>query len=301
MNLFALAPGKVNLSLFVGPPRADGRHEVLTMIESVSLADELSVSVLSGEGPDEVVCPGVRGPNLVAAALAGLRARGWSGPRVRVEIAKRVPVAAGMGGGSADAAAMLRLAQELEPIADGVVTELAAELGSDVPGQLEPGLVVGTGAGDQVRRAPPLEEHAFVIVPSPRHLSTPRVYAEADRLGSSRGPGELASRGEELRALAPGARLAPDLIVNDLEPAAISLRPEITETIDAVYGVQADHALVSGSGPTVFGLFWGPAGRDRAETAAQSLSERFLGATSALPVDVGFGHPQHRAQSVVGQ
>src|SRR5437660_5091326 len=98
-----LAPGKVNLCLFLGGPRPDGRHELVTLFESVTVFDELELEVLSQAAEDEVVCRGVEAPNLVAAALRELRARGWSAPAVRIEITKRIPVAAGMGGGSADA------------------------------------------------------------------------------------------------------------------------------------------------------------------------------------------------------
>ena len=77
------APGKVNLCLFLGPTRADGRHELVTVFESVSLADELELVVLE-DGPDELICPGIEGPNLISSALAGLRALGWQGPPVRI-------------------------------------------------------------------------------------------------------------------------------------------------------------------------------------------------------------------------
>src|SRR5215471_2087902 len=113
MKLTVLAPGKVNLSLFLGPTRADGRHELVTLFESVSLADELIVDTDAER--DEVICPGVPEPNLVSSAIAGLRERGWDAPAVRIEIKKRIPIAAGMGGGSADAAAALRVASELAP------------------------------------------------------------------------------------------------------------------------------------------------------------------------------------------
>ena len=101
------APAKVNLCLFLGPTRADGRHELVTLFESVSLADELEIG-RRGAGRGGV--PGVAGPNLVSDALWALREAGWDAPPVRVEITKRIPVAAGLGGGSADAAAVLRLA-----------------------------------------------------------------------------------------------------------------------------------------------------------------------------------------------
>ena len=136
------APGKVNLCLFVGAPRADGLHPLVSVVQPVSLADELTL----GPGPpgasaDEVVCAGVEGPNLAGRALAAFReATGWDAPPQRLTIRKRVPVAAGMGGGSADAAAALRLAAHA---AGGAGRELllglAAGLGGDVPSQVEPG------------------------------------------------------------------------------------------------------------------------------------------------------------------
>ncbi|MDE3130480.1 MAG: 4-(cytidine 5'-diphospho)-2-C-methyl-D-erythritol kinase, partial [Acidobacteriota bacterium] len=103
MRLRALAPAKVNLSLFLGGTRADGRHRLVTLFESLSLADTVELEVVDGPG-DQVVCPGVEGENLATRALVGLRARGWDAPAVRVAIEKRIPLAAGMAGGSADAA-----------------------------------------------------------------------------------------------------------------------------------------------------------------------------------------------------
>jgi 4-diphosphocytidyl-2-C-methyl-D-erythritol kinase len=282
------APGKVNLCLILGGPREDGRHELVTLIESVSLADELEIIELS-EGRDEVICEGLKGDNLVAAALRSLRARGWEGPPVRVEIRKRVPVAAGMGGGSADAAAMLRAAGRLAPVPE--IGRLAAELGTDVPSQFDPGLVLGTGAGDEIDRRAPLADHALVIVPQPRRLATADVYAEADRLGLPRSQDELAAKRRQLEsALRPGARLEPELLVNDLEPAAVSLCPDVGAALDAVRGAGADHALVCGSGPTVAGLCWGPDAAERAGSISAHLAETFSGATGVVPVSSpGFG------------
>ncbi|MGH2881633.1 MAG: 4-(cytidine 5'-diphospho)-2-C-methyl-D-erythritol kinase [Solirubrobacteraceae bacterium] len=291
MKLFARAPGKVNLSLFVGARRPDGRHELITLIESVSLADELElVTRVSLE--DDVVCTGVEEPNIVSSALAGLRARGWNAPHVQVTIRKHIPIAAGMGGGSADAAAVLRMASRLVRIDDGVVEELAAELGSDVPSQLTPGLVLGTSAGDEVEVRAPAAPHAFVIVPLPHRLSTAAVYAEADRLGVGEKELEFAARLPDLcSSLTPGARLPGRLVVNELEPAAISLCPDISAALDAVRGAGADHAFVSGSGPTVAGLYWGPHGRAGAEAAATALAPRYAGACCAIPVPPDFGFP----------
>jgi 4-diphosphocytidyl-2-C-methyl-D-erythritol kinase len=260
----------------------------------VSLADELSLSLLSEDaGGDEVICPGVEGDNLVSSALAGLRRRGWDAPPVRIAVLKRIPIAAGMGGGSADAAAALRIAVEVAPGRPEEVAALAASLGADVPSQLVPGLVLGTGAGDLVEPFAPLARHALVVVPQPLALSTAAVYREADRLGSPRRSAELGARYEQLLgALAPGAVLAAELIVNDLAAAALSLCPSIAHALVAVQDAGADHALICGSGPTVAGLFWGDDAHQRAAAAAGGLAARFPGSASAIPVSAEFGLPR---------
>ncbi len=280
-----LAPGKVNLCLFLGPVRDDGRHELVTLIESLSLADELEVSMLPSGSADEVSCEGVQGENLVATALAALRARGWGGPPLRVEIHKRVPVAAGMGGGSADAAAILRVAQRLAPLPAAAIG-LASELGADVPSQLVPGLTLGRGAGDEVESRPALAEHAVVVVPLPHRLSTARVYAEADRLGLPLAQGELDAKLAALRAeLVSGARLPDDLLVNDLEPATVSLCLEVADALDAIRDAGADHAVVCGSGPTVAGVCWGDDAAGRAAAIAARIDAgAFPGSAVARPV-----------------
>jgi 4-diphosphocytidyl-2-C-methyl-D-erythritol kinase len=301
----ALAPGKVNLCLFLGGPRDDGRHELVTLLESVSLADELELTVLpDAAAGDEVVCVGVEGPNLVADALSGLRGQGWDGPFVRIEIVKRIPVAAGMGGGSADAAAALRMVTQLAPrrpeeislLAPRMpeeIARLAASLGADVPSQLAPGLVLGTGAGELVEPLAPLAPHAFVILPQPVALSTADVYVEADRLGLTRSAADLGASAAALRAeLRPGLELPGDLIHNDLEPAALSLCPAIAPALAEARAVGADQAIVSGSGPTVAGLFWGPDAPDRAAAAREALASRFPGVHAVVPVSGDFGMPR---------
>src|ERR671922_2481289 len=202
----SFAPGKVNLSLFIGAPRADGLHPLVSVVQAVSLADELTLSpAASGATGDEVLCAGVDGPNLAARALAAFReATGWDAPPQRLEIVKHVPVAAGMGGGSADAAATLRLAAHAAGGAPGeLLHELAVELGADVPSQLAPGRVLMTGAGERVERLPDPEPFGLVIVPSPHALSTPEVYAEFDRRGGARGPTELEAHAQAARAGEP--------------------------------------------------------------------------------------------------
>ncbi len=296
MRLRALAPGKVNLCLLLGPTRkSDGRHELATLFQSVSLADELT---LENGVRDAVRCPAVEGENLVAAALEALRARGWEGPPLQIEIVKRIPLAGGMGGGSADAAAALRLARELAPASTEALAEIAVSLGADVPSQLTPGLVLGTGAGEHVQPLPPLAPHAFVIVPQRHGLATAAVFREADRLGLPRSQADLAAGHQRLRVgLVPGARLPAELVVNDLEPAAISVLPQVADALRAVREAGADDALVSGSGPTVAGVFWGPDAPARADAAARTLSTHDPPAQPAVPVAAGFGAPRRLASA----
>jgi 4-diphosphocytidyl-2-C-methyl-D-erythritol kinase len=245
------APAKLNLCLYLGPPREDGLHQLCSLFEPLALADLIEIS--PGER-DEVVCPGVEGENLAARALAGLRERGWEREPLRIEIEKRVPVAAGLGGGSGDAAAVLRLAAG--EVAD--LPRLAAELGADVPSQLRPSPALVTGAGERVEPLPEPPEHAAVLLPGGGGLSTAAVFAEADRLGLGRSAIELDELATRLREAA-GAGASPldyaELLVNDLTAAALSLRPDIREALDALRAAGAPVAILSGSGPTAVGLF----------------------------------------------
>jgi 4-diphosphocytidyl-2-C-methyl-D-erythritol kinase len=292
MRLRALAPAKVNLSLFMGGLREDRRHRLATVLESLSLTDVLALEVLAASGSDVVLCPGVEGENLAARALAALRARGWDGPPVSVSIEKRIPVAAGMAGGSADAAAALRLAMAVAPGRAEEVDAIAAELGADVPSQLVPGLSIGSGAGEIVEHFEPLGEHAYVVVPSAYSLATADVYREADRLGLARSGDELAARYQDLlAALSRGVRPRDELIVNDLERAAVSLCPSITAVLEDVLAAGAEHALVSGSGPTVVGIWWGSGACERASEAADSLVRMYPRTVVAEPVTAEYAAP----------
>jgi 4-diphosphocytidyl-2-C-methyl-D-erythritol kinase len=296
MRLTALAPAKVNLCLFLGGVRAlDGRHELVTVFESVSLCDRLRLTV--GDG-DRVVCAGLDGPNLAASAVAELRAAGWNGPAVSITIEKRIPVAAGMGGGSADAAAALRLARAVAPVPDDALASIAARLGADVASQLEPGVSLGTGAGEVVEPLGALAEHAYLILPSEHRLFTADVYREADRLELARlAPGLANARRSLEAALAPGARLPASLIVNDLQPAAVSLCPSIERALADARSAGAEQALVCGSGPTVAGVFWGEGSHARAAAGARALAGRHPGACAVVPVGAA---PPIEAQSEAG-
>jgi 4-diphosphocytidyl-2-C-methyl-D-erythritol kinase len=245
------APAKLNLCLYLGPRRDDGLHELCSLFEPLALADSIEVSEADS---DEVLCAGVEGENLAARALASLREAGWQNPPLRVEIEKRIPVAAGLGGGSADAAAVLRLAAG--EVAD--LEALAIELGADVLSQLDPALALVGGSGERVERLPDPAPHAVVLLPCGGGLSTAAVFAESDRLGLGRDDAELGALAGSLRAAA-GAGASPlayaALLENDLEPAARSLRPGIGEALDALRDAGAPLALLTGSGPTAFGLF----------------------------------------------
>ncbi|MGO9903148.1 MAG: 4-(cytidine 5'-diphospho)-2-C-methyl-D-erythritol kinase [Solirubrobacteraceae bacterium] len=309
MRLRALAPGKVNLCLFLGAVRADGRHELVTLFESLSLADELVLELADGAAAggvaasgvaaggvaaggvsDRVICPGVEGDNLALAAIAALRARGWTGPPLQITITKRIPVAAGMAGGSADAAAALRLAAALAPVRPDDLGAVAASLGADVPSQLSPGLSVGTGAGELVQAREPLAPHAFVILPSAQRLSTGAVYREADRLGLARSREQLRECRAALEAgLSAGARLPAELIVNDLAPAALSLCPSIAGALSAAAAAGAEQAIVCGSGPVVAGVFWGQDAAARAAQACRTLARTHPNAVAATPVAPALG------------
>ena len=207
MKIFA--PAKLNLCLFLGPRREDGLHSLCSLFEPLALADVISVVEA---GRDEVICPGVEGENLAAKALAALRKKGWDHPPYRIEIEKRTPVAAGLGGGSADAAAILRLAaKEMEALdeMEGLET-LAAEIGADVPSQLTPAMALVQGAGEVVERLPDPVPHAVVLLPGGGGLRTADVFAEADRLGLGRTQAELDERADGSAGWpAPAARPSP--------------------------------------------------------------------------------------------
>jgi len=304
LPLHALAPAKINLGLFVGPTRADGRHELTTVMQSISLADELTLErAPAGAEQDEVSCPGVSGArteNLAALALRAFRAAtGWDAPPLRLSIVKRIPVAAGLGGGSADAAATLRLARHVSGLGeDQLLRELGVALGADVPAQVIPGRWLAGGAGELLEALPDPNPASFglLVLPAAAELSTAEVYAEADRLGLGRSSEVLRERRHALRRaleLSAAVPAASELLDNDLQRAAISLYPVLAVALSQAREAGADIALLSGSGPTVVGLFPHANGLGRAERAAAGLAadRRSSGAPApicATPVDAAF-------------
>jgi 4-diphosphocytidyl-2-C-methyl-D-erythritol kinase len=190
-----------------------------------------------------------------------------------------------MGGGSADAAAVLRFAPTLAPVSWEDLWRIGAELGADVPSQLDPGPSLGSGAGEVVESLRPLPEHSVVVVPQPFGLRTADVYREADRLELPRSAEDLGDRMADLqRAL---ARERPVPADNDLGAAALSLRPEIGAALEAVLDAGADDGLVCGSGPTVVGVCWGMDCAGRAQAAADRLRVRWPGSVAVNTVHRG--------------
>ena len=313
--LVALAPAKVNLCLFVGPVRADGRHELVTVFDTLDLADTVAMELAAG-AEDEVVCPGVEGPNLAADALIAFRARtGWESPPVRLTIDKRIPLAGGMAGGSADAAAALRLAAAAAGVDDpALLEEIAAGLGADVPAQVGGGRVLAGGAGEELRPLPAEgEPYGVLVLPVDAQLGAGEVYATADRLGLARDAEGLAAAREAVEdalgaaavpggpstsglvakgGAAPGGMFAAGLVANDLEVPARALCPAIDGALEAARATGADHVLVSGSGPTALGLFTGSDGPQRAHAAAAVLADRRPRPLAAAPLPAGAGAPR---------
>jgi 4-diphosphocytidyl-2-C-methyl-D-erythritol kinase len=291
----ARVPAKLNLQLAVGPPRADGYHDLVTVFHAVSLFDQVTVEpaaddkvTVTGEGADRVPADQ---DNLALRAVAALRAA-MAGPAtgfavdpggVHITIAKRIPVAAGLAGGSADAAAALVACNDLWDVGLGQrqLLEIAARVGSDVAFALLGGTAVGRGRGERLTPAlAPATPYHWVLAFADGYLSTPEVYAALDRLRAARaggagGTAQAASAGPDLdatlmSALRSGeARLVGRALSNDLQPAALSLFPALRKTLAAGLELGALGALVAGSGPTCVFL---AASADRALDLAVSLS-----------------------------
>ena len=247
-------PGKVNLFLGVGDRRPDGYHELTTVFHAVSLVDEVTVrhaDVLSlrtvGEGAEEL--PDDE-RNLAWQAAVLMAEHVGRGPDVEITIEKSIPVAGGMAGGSADAAAVLRACSLLWDVAEEEVQSVAAEIGSDVPFALMGGTAIGRGRGTELTPVLTTGEYHWVLAVAREGLSTPRVYQRCDDL---RGPDVEAPGISDsvLAALRQGdAETLGALLSNDLQDAAISLRPELAQVLDAGREAGASGAIVSGSGPT---------------------------------------------------
>jgi 4-diphosphocytidyl-2-C-methyl-D-erythritol kinase len=242
--LTTLAPGKVNLCLLVGAPRADGLHPLVSVVQPVELAD--TVTLEPGDDADEVICAGVDGENLALRALREFRAAtGWDATPQRLTIDKRLPIAAGMAGGSSDAAAALRLAAQASGLP--IPKDLPMRLGADVTVMLDPRRALMTGAGEHVEALDDAPKPPLIIVPLDVQLSTAAVYRHFDETAT---PRTL----EELDQATQGIRDGEFDYTNDLEASARALCPEIDHALEALRAAGVGHPMVTGSGPTVFGL-----------------------------------------------
>lgn len=250
-------PGKVNLFLAVGDTRPDGYHELTTVFHAVSLFDEVTVrtaDVMSldivGEGAETLP---IDDRNLAWQAAELLAEHVGRTPDVAITIEKAIPVAGGMAGGSADAAAVLVAVNHLweQGVPRRDLHALAAELGSDVPFALHGGTALGTGRGEELATVLARNTFHWVLAFGRSGLSTPKVFAEIDRLRETGEPPRLGDTEPLLAALATGdpAQLAP-LLGNELQAAALSLDPALRRTLRAGMEAGALAGIVSGSGPT---------------------------------------------------
>lgn len=257
----AKAHAKINLGLVVGPLRADGKHELVTVLQRVELHDLVEV-----ETARATVVEGFPGDTIVASALAALAHAARPDAGWRVRLTKRIPVAAGLGGGSADAAAALRLANASldKPLTPEELHALAAELGSDVPFFLEPGAQLASGDGTTLDPIDVPRDYAvLLVVPDDvRKESTGAVYDEFERRNGARGFDERATElRRRLAALEAPADFA-QLPANDLAGSPLA---------DELRVLGAYHADVSGAGPTVYGIF---ADTASARSAGQAMRGR---------------------------
>ncbi|MFF3392447.1 4-(cytidine 5'-diphospho)-2-C-methyl-D-erythritol kinase [Streptomyces sp. NPDC002669] len=269
-------PAKVNVQLAVGAPRPDGFHDLANVFLAVGLYDEVTVAPADGlrvtcSGPDAAQVP-LDATNLAARAAIELAGRHGIAPDVHIHIAKDIPVAGGMAGGSADGAAALLACDTLwgTGATRDELLDICARLGSDVPFSLVGGAALGTGRGEKLTPIEVGGTFHWVFAVADGGLSTPAVYGEFDRLTAGTDvPAPVASPAllEALRA-GDTAALAGAL-GNDLQPAALSLRPSLADTLAAGTGAGALAALVSGSGPTTAFL---TADEESARKVAEALT-----------------------------
>lgn len=272
-------PAKINLQLAVGPLRDDGYHDLVTVYQAVSLYEEITVTPadsdsLSVTGADQDKVPTGSG-NLALRAVAALRdaTMDATATPVHVRISKHIPVAAGLAGGSADAAGALVACNELwgTGLTSQQLCTVAAGIGSDVPFAVLGGTVVGRGRGEELTAAlVPAAQYHWVLAFANGQLATPEVYAMLDRLRTGQDVPAAALDPELMTALRAGDPIrVGKAISNDLQPAALSLFPALRKTLEAGREFGALGTLVSGSGPTCLFL---SRSRERALALAASLS-----------------------------
>jgi 4-diphosphocytidyl-2-C-methyl-D-erythritol kinase len=279
MTVTVRAPAKINLHLGVGAPRDDGFHPLVTVYQAVGLCDDVTVTpspgwTLSVSVPDWIDPKSVpvTGDNIIDRAAQLLAGHHGMAARAAVSVTKAIPVAGGMAGGSADAAAALVALDRLWKLEtpDHELLALAAELGSDVPFALLGGTALGTGRGELVEPVTDPTTWWWVVVPSAEGLSTPAVYRRFDELEPD-APDEPVGADETLAALASGdPEVLAAALHNDLEDAALDLRPDLSDLLELGESSGALRGMVSGSGPTCLFL---AGDADSAREVAAGLSE----------------------------
>lgn len=279
MSILLKSYAKVNLALDVLGLRHDGYHDIRTVFYEIDLADELQLSlradaeftleVIEGEAPSGAGNLAVR-----AAEMVGERAGSSRG--VHIRLAKRIPMQAGLGGGSSNAASALKGAAELCGYA-GDLHPMAAELGSDVPFFLDGGAALGEGRGEALRTLPATVSLDLLIAKPRVGVSTARAYAELDRSGAA-GMGDYASRVES--ALLMGDR---DAVVramgNDFDPIVCAIEQDVAEVKARLLGSGAEKAMLCGSGSAVMGVF---RSREEAENAAGTFADVWCAAATGV-------------------
>lgn len=282
-SVTASAPGKTNLFFAVGPLLDDGFHDVASIYLALDLREEVSVSpasawsvsVSGNISAEQIAAVPTGEENLVVqAAKRVAKLAGTSAQPISFAIDKHVPVAGGMGGGSADAAAALVAVNALW--CTGIEAQLSdtVELGADVPFALAGGIAIGLGRGEQLTQIESVPAIHLVLVTSDQGLSTPAVYKRLDELRAGRGTDPKKAPAAVvpevlIRALQAGNQTEiAELLKNDLQEAALDLRPDLKQTIEDGVAAGALAGFVSGSGPTIAFLV---ADADRAEDLAQKL------------------------------
>jgi len=266
----ASAAAKINLALVVGPARGDGKHEVVTVYQRIGIADRIEL-----DPARELLVEGFAEDTLVRSAVEAVAGRAGVEPRWHVRIEKRLPVAAGIGGGSSDAATALRLASAAlaEPLSDDALREIAASLGADVPFFLADGPQLGTGDGSELSPLD-LPQDFWVLLVVPHGIekpSTASVYADFDRRDGAAG---FAERSAVLLAALAAVRRPRDLAAlpaNDLASSPLA---------DELRTLGAFRADVSGAGPAVYGLFHHKSGARDAQRAVKAAGETWVTAPS---------------------
>jgi 4-diphosphocytidyl-2-C-methyl-D-erythritol kinase len=284
------APAKINLCLGVGGARDDGFHALATVYQAIGLYDQVTVRPADGwslsvTGHERIQVEQVPADesNIAVRAALLLAAHHGIDPDVAIAIDKGIPVAGGMAGGSADGAATLLACDTLWGLRTprGELLELAGELGSDVPFALLGGTAIGTGRGEVVTPAMTRGEYWWVVLEADVGLSTPAVYREFDAMHGPRAVPDPVIPDALMEALRRGdVEALGEALCNDLQPAALRLRPELQRALEHGLEETAFGALISGSGPSCLFLC---EGRAHAVQVASALSGHQLGPVSFAP------------------